>query len=164
MAASKINFKAVMAAVGTGAGYELAIQGAAKKVDFVNENYLVTKSLVAGMIGSGLLYFGKQNDEVTKASGYAFLGVGGAAGASKVSSLIVTSGQEQMNGTFRQNLRAKLNRKRPQTDAIRRKLFNKGGAGREMSEMRPGMPAAGSNRVGIDYTQMAYADLIYPQS
>lgn len=120
-----INFKAVIAAVAAGGGYELAIQGAAKRVDFINENYLVTKSLTAALIGSGMLYFGKAGDETSKAAGYALLGVGGASGAGKISSLIVTSGREPMNGTRAQMIARAMTRKRP--DISRVKAMLRGG-------------------------------------
>jgi hypothetical protein len=122
-----INFKAVMAAVAAGGGYELAIQGAAKKVDFVNQNYLVTKSLTAGIIGSGLLYFGKPGDETQKAAGYALLGVGGASGAGKISTLMVTSGDEPMNGRRAKMLRNVITRKRPQISQAKAAMFTRGG-------------------------------------
>jgi len=116
-----------MAAVAAGGGYELAIQGAAKKVDFVNQNYLVTKSLTAGIIGSGLLYFGKPGDETQKAAGYALLGVGGASGAGKISTLIVTSGDEPMNGRRAKMLRNVITRKRPQISQAKAAMFTRGG-------------------------------------
>jgi len=121
-----INFKAVMAAVAAGGGYELAIQGAAKKVDFVNQNYLVTKALTAGLIGSGLLYFGKPGDETQKAAGYALLGVGGASGAGKISTLIVTSGNEPLNGRRAKMLRNVITRKRPQVSQAKSAMFGRG--------------------------------------
>lgn len=88
MKAQKINLKAVLAAAGAGMGYNFAIEGAAKKVEFINQNYLVTKSLTAGLLGSGMLYFGKT--ETSKAAGYALLGVAGASGATKLASVIVS--------------------------------------------------------------------------
>jgi hypothetical protein len=91
----KIDFKAVLTAVAAGGGYNFAIEGASKRVDFINENFLVVKSLGAGVLGSGMLYFGK--NETSKAAGYALLGVAGASGASKLSTVIVSSG-EPMNG------------------------------------------------------------------
>lgn len=140
-----INFAAVVAAAAAGGGYELAIQGAAKRVDFINENYLVTKSLIAGLLGSGMLYFGGA-DEKTKAAGYALLGVGGASGASKISTVIVTSGGAPMNGARRQRIRNILTRRRPDMEAARSLLR----AGRERNrgilgnlQQRPGaMPQA----------------------
>ena len=46
----KIDFKAVVSAVAAGGGYNFAIEGMAKRVDFVNNNFLVVKSLGAGLL------------------------------------------------------------------------------------------------------------------
>jgi len=92
----KIDFKAVVSAVAAGGGYNFAIEGMAKRVDFVNNNYLVVKSLGAGLLGSSMIYFGK--NEASKAAGYALLGVAGASGASKLSTVMVSTVGEPMQG------------------------------------------------------------------
>ena len=160
----KVNFKAVMAAAAAGGSYELAIQGAAKKIDFVNQNYLVTKSLTAGLIGSGLLYFGKPNDEVQKAAGYALLGVAGASGAGKISTLIVTSGDEPMNGRRAKMIRNVITRKRPNVNAVKQMLMaSRGrgaGAGAMMrtKELQPAEAGAGWSRILPALSRMSFYD------
>jgi len=103
MKGKKINFKAMAAAVSAGAGYNFAIEGAAKHVDFINDNYLVTKSLAGAVIGSGMVYFAKPTDETTRAAGYGILGVAGAAGATKLATVLVTSSDEPINGISDRN-------------------------------------------------------------
>ncbi len=86
----KFDAAAMLAAIASGAAYNFALEGAAKKVDFVNENYMVIKSLGSALVGSGMVYFGKSN--ASKAAGFGLLGVAGASAASKISTMIVTSG------------------------------------------------------------------------
>ena len=157
----KINFRAVMAAVAAGGGFEFAMQGIAKKVDFVNENYLVTSSLTAGLAGSGMLYFGR--DEISQAAGYGLLGVSGQKGAAKLSTLIVT-GDGTMNGVSKQTaakLRGMLGRRRPGVDQVKQQFARPGN--RRDDRARPGSQppiARMDNRVS-PYAAMAYADSIY---
>jgi hypothetical protein len=100
MKGNKVNLGAVIAAVGTGASFGFGLEAVSKKVDFVNQNFLVTKSLSAGLIGSSLVYFGK--NEQTKASGYALLGIAGNAASAKLGTLIVqTTGDDPVNGLTR---------------------------------------------------------------
>lgn len=145
----KVNFKAIVAAVAAGGSYELAIQGAARKIDFVNENYLVTKSLTAGLIGTGMVYFAKPTDEAQRAAGYALIGVGAASGAGKVSSLIVTSGDEPMNGTRARILRNVMTRKRPGVQSAKMRMMQQPSVAAIMKRQRPEMvsmqPTAGGS-------------------
>lgn len=156
----KINFRAVMAAVAAGGGFELAMQGLAKKVDFVGENYLVTSSLSAGVVGSGLLYFGR--DEISQASGYALLGVSGQKGAAKLATLSVT-GDGSVNGLgprTTKNLRGMLSRRRPGADAVKSTFVRPGFAGRGTPQPQASASMQ-SNRNAPNYTALAYADTIY---
>lgn len=124
MKTKKIDFKAVIAAAGSGMGYNFAIEGAAKRVQFVNENYLVVKSLTAGLLGSGMLYFGKT--ETSKAAGYALLGVAGASSASKLASVIVSDAPTMQGIVKRARRRGMLSKIRP--EAIRMSKPTKIGA------------------------------------
>lgn len=89
--------KAVLSAVAAGGGFNFAMEGVAKKVEFVNDNYLVVKSLTGGVIGAGMVYFAKPTDEPTKAAGYGILGAAGASAAAKLSTVLVTN-EEPVNG------------------------------------------------------------------
>lgn len=97
MSKNKVNIKAVMAAATAGGGFNFAIEGISKKVEFVNDNYLVVKSLGGAVLGTGMVYFAKPNDEVTKAAGYGILGAAGASAAAKLSTVLVTN-EEPVNG------------------------------------------------------------------
>jgi hypothetical protein len=160
----KINISAVVAAVSAGAGYRFAFEGAAKRVDFVAENYLVMKSMAAGVIGSGLVYFGKS--DTSTAAGYALMGIAGDAGAGKVQNLIVsTTGGDKMDGL-------------PRLQRAKGNLFPKRNiANRALMRARQDMPtafaqrgermAAGQGRTrpeiggGVDYDTLAFSDVIY---
>jgi len=150
-----------MSAVGSGASYELLIQGASKRVDFVGENYLVVKSLGAGLFGSGLVYFGKSENE--KAAGYALLGISGASGASKLSTVLVTSDTGQVQGGIPklQKVRSLIGSRRnmPGIDKLKKmgllKRPEQGSAPAAQFQNRS-MPEQ-----GVNYDMLAYADTIY---
>ena len=151
----KIDFKAVVSAVAAGGGYNFAIEGMAKRVDFVNNNFLVVKSLGAGLLGSGMIYFGK--NEVSKAAGYALLGVAGASGASKLSTVIVSSG-EPMQGVKMSQLKRVMSakKKRPTMfDRIGRKNV-------AMPDNSVAMPMSRPNQTTCTpYGSLAMRELIY---
>lgn len=166
---NKIDIRAVVAAVAAGGGFEFAMQGLAKRVDFVNQNYLVTSSLSASVIGTGLIYFGRDN--VSQAAGYAMLGVAGQKGAAKVSTLIVSTEEGGMNGIGEKrakNLRGMLSRRKPGADQVKRNFVMPGARGREQRPAYAGAPVAQPggqpNRVqpaASNYGALAYADAIY---
>lgn len=154
----------VVSAVSAGAGYRFAFEGAAKRVDFVASNYLVTKSLAAGVLGSGLVYFGK--GESATAAGYALLGIAGDAGAGKVQNLIVTSGEEKMDGLARLQ-RAKSNLM-PKRSIAGRAMMRARQEPRALpfSAARAEKMAMRQNRSmpdpsGVDYGGLVFSDLIY---
>ena len=136
-----VDFKAVITAVAAGGGYNFAIEGAAKRVDFINENFLVIKSLSAGVLGSGMLYFGK--NEMSKAAGYALLGVAGASGASKLSTVLVTSGTPPMQGARLDKIKKVLasgKRKGTAFEAMAQKLIDREAMrGNKMAKTAPMM-------------------------
>lgn len=150
----KIDFKAVVSAVAAGGGYNFAIEGMAKRVDFVNNNFLVVKSLGAGLLGSGMIYFGK--NEASKAAGYALLGVAGASGASKLSTVIVSSG-EPMQGVKLSQLKKVMSAKR------KRPMFSNVGRERStMAENTVSMPMSRPNQTSCTpYGSLAMRELIY---
>lgn len=159
----KVNLTAVLAAVGAGGGFEMAIQGASKHVDFINQNYLVTKSLTAGVIGSGLLYFSK--GEESHAAGYALLGVAGASGASKLSSVLVTT-EEPVNGVNKlARLRERMTggRKLAQTAGGRNIVEKVRHFQNQATQALPNRSRVEDNAPGggIDYANLAYSDVIY---
>lgn len=160
--AKKFNIAPVISAVSAGAGYNFAIEAIAKRVTFVNENFLVTKALAAGLIGSGMVYMAKPNDEKTKSAGYAILGVAGASTAAKLSTVLVT--EEPMQG-----LNATARR-------ISRKILNRGNrtprmvpglhAAANAAAQRPGVPSAvvptaSLNPYAAIYGNIGYSDNIY---
>lgn len=108
---NKVTASEVISAVAAGGSFNFAIESLAKRVDVVNENYMTVKALSATAIGSALVYFGDTKE--SKASGFALLGVGGAAGASKLATVMVTSGnpvngRKSLNGSLN-NVLTKLN-------------------------------------------------------
>lgn len=151
----KIDFKAVVSAVAAGGGYNFAIEGMAKRVDFVNNNYLVVKSLGAGLLGSSMIYFGK--NEASKAAGYALLGVAGASGASKLSTVMVSTVGEPMQGVQMSRLKKMMSTKRGNRGMFTK--FSKPGAiergASNMTMARPNQTAC------TPYAAMAFNDLIY---
>ncbi len=180
MKTKKTSIAAIMSALGTGASYELAIQGASKRVDFINENYLVVKSLTAGLFGSGLVYFSKPGDEAKRAAGYGLLAIAGASGASKLSTVLVTSGGGQVNGLPKLNKIKSLvasRRNLPAVDRMKRsgmfaKVREGQGGGRQgatrmdnvrvpMVHQSNGRTRPGAMQSGVDYDQIAYSDIIY---
>jgi len=178
MASKKINLSAVIAAVGTGAGYRFAYEGAANRVDFVADNYLVIKSMGAGILGSAMVYFGKGDS--SKAAGYALLGIAGDAGAGKVQNLIVTTAApDNLQGLAKlQRVRSAITpKKRQAMMAARgraqggglRERIQAGGSGRGLrnmitggatSQMRPGMMRP-ETQGGVDFDALAMSDVIY---
>lgn len=82
MAKKKIDYAAIASAVVVPGAFNLAMEGAAKKIDFVSENYLMVRSGVGGVLGAGLVYFGSKSEPM-KAAGYGLLGLTGASLASK---------------------------------------------------------------------------------
>jgi len=166
---NKIDIRAVVAAVAAGGGFEFAMQGLAKRVDFVNANYLVTSSLSASVIGTGLIYFGRDN--ISQAAGYAMLGVAGQKGAAKVSTLIVSTEEGGMNGMSNkraQNLRGMLSRRKPGVDQVKRNFVMPGAANREnkpsfagAQNQRPGATPNRTQSNASSYGALAYADAIY---
>lgn len=111
---NKVTASEVISAVAAGGSFNFAIESLAKRVDVVNENYMTVKALSATAIGSALVYFGDTKE--SKASGFALLGVGGAAGASKLATVMVTSGnpvngRKSLNGSLN-NVLTKLNARR----------------------------------------------------
>jgi len=157
----KVDFKAVVTAVAAGGGYNFAIEGAAKRVDFINENFLVIKSLSAGVLGSGMLYFGK--NEMSKAAGYALLGVAGASGASKLSTVLVTSGTPPMQGARLDKIKKILasgKRKGTAFESMAQKLIDRETA-RE-SRIAARAPMQRPNQTACTpYGAMALNDLMY---
>jgi len=155
----------VVAAVSAGAGYRFAFEGAAKRMDFVADNYLVTKSMAAGILGSGLVYFGKSDS--TNAAGYALLGIAGDAGAGKVQNLIVTSASgDKMDGLARlQRAKSNLMPKRSTAGRAMMKARQEAralpfsAARAAKMDMRPSrsMPEPS----GVDYGGLVFSDLIY---
>lgn len=111
----KLNVTAILAAAGSGAGYNLALDMAAPKVPFISNNYMVAKSAGATLLGAGLLYFGNGSEEM-KAAAYGLLGVGGAAAGSKVATMVGNSTGSGMNGKNTsetlKNILTKLNAKK----------------------------------------------------
>jgi hypothetical protein len=108
---NKVTASEVISAVAAGSSFNFAIESIAKRVDVVSENYMTVKALSATAIGSALVYFGDSKE--SKASGFALLGVGGAAGASKIATMVVTSGnpvngRRSLNGSLN-NVLTKLN-------------------------------------------------------
>lgn len=165
-----IDFKAVLSAVAAGGGYNFAIEGAATRVDFINTNFQVVKSLGAGILGSGMLYFGK--NEMSKAAGYALLGVAGAAGAGKLSTIIVSSG-EPMNGKRLDKIKSILasgKRKGSTFETMANKLLERQ-AGREgrmqkradriMTRGEMPMQRPNQTNCATPYGQIAINDLMY---
>jgi len=166
----KIDFKAVLSAVAAGGGYNFAIEGASKRVDFINENFLVVKSLGAGVLGSGMLYFGK--NEISKAAGYALLGVAGASGASKLGTVIVSSG-EPINGARLDKIKSILasgKRKGTAFESMANKLIERqagreariaGRADRIMARNEMPMQRPNQTVCATPYGQIAMNDLMY---
>ncbi len=150
----KIDFKAVVSAVAAGGGYNFAIEGMAKRVDFVNNNFLVVKSLGAGLLGSSMIYFGK--NEASKAAGYALLGVAGASGASKLSTVMVSS-TEPMQGVRMAQLKRALGTKKG-----RPSMFSRIGRDRaRMVDNTVIMPTSRPNQTTCTpYGSLAMSDLI----
>lgn len=101
----KVTASEVISAVVAGASYNFGIEAMGKKVDFVNKNYMVTKSLSAAVIGSGLLYFSDRAE--SKAAGFALMGVAGASAAAKISTIVVESG-DPVNGRRNKSLNGTL--------------------------------------------------------
>jgi len=156
----KIDFKSIAAAASTGAGFNFAIEGAAKRVDFVYQNFAVIKSLSAGLIGTGMVYFGK--NEMSKAAGYALIGVAGASAATKLSTVLVSS-EEPMQGIGRMKKRLQRAANNP---SIFRKLAERSPAGMIAKKMmQPGVKAlpnqTQSANCATPYGQMALADTFY---
>lgn len=159
MAKKKFDLAPVVSAAAAGAGYNFAIEAVAKRVTFVNDNFLMIKALGGGLIGSAMVYLGK--DEKTKAAGYGVLGVAGASGAAKLSTVLVTD--EPMNG-----LNATARR-------ITKKIIDRGHRTPRMvpgarpsvvpgrPQQRPGavVPTASLNPFANIYGGLAYADTIY---
>ena len=156
----KIDFKSIAAAASTGAGFNFAMDGMSKRVDFINENYLVVKSLSAGLIGTGLVYFGK--NDLTKAAGYGLIGIAGASAAVKLSMVMVSS-EEPMQGIGRMKKRLQRAANKP---SIFRKLAERSPAGMIAKKMmQPGVKAlpnqTQSANCATPYGQMALADTFY---
>lgn len=158
MKVKKINLSAVLSAVGTGGSFELLMQGASKRVDFVNQNYLTVKSLSAGVVGSGLLYFGKSDQQ--KAAGYALLGIAGASGASKMSTVLVTSEEPAQGLPKLARLRGMIQQRRSAPAIERMKRLTSRPA--TMATAAPGRPGMSMPEpAGPDYAGLAFSDMIY---
>lgn len=166
MKRQKINFKAIAMAAGAGASYNFAIEGASKKVDFINENYLTVKTLGAGLIGSGMVYFGKTEDQ--RAAGYGLLGVAGASGASKLATVIVSSDGESMQGLSNRakKVRNLIVSRMPQTKQQKRDFMGNFvrkpvGGGMQQPNKRT-TPQNNVQSLASIYGLQAMSDLIYP--
>lgn len=154
----KIDLKPLLSAVAAGGGYSMGFEAVAKRVDFVNQNFLVTKSLVGTLIGSGLVYLAKPSDESAKAAGYAIIGVAAAAGAAKLSTMLVTT-DESINGLSdrtKRIVKSVLDR----SNKAPRMMAAGGRPGMYNQQNRQQRPAA-SLDLGNMYGALAYSDLIY---
>jgi len=158
----KVDLKPIISAIAAGGGFSLGYEAVAKRVDFVNENFLVVKSTVGGIIGATLVYLAKPSDESQKAAGYAVLGVAGAAGATKLSTVLVTSDNESVNGLperTKRIVKRVLDRSNKAPKMIggggRPGVFNQRPHEQRPQEQRPNTALASM------YGALAYSDLIY---
>lgn len=147
---SKTNVVDIVAAVASGAAYNFAMEAAAKKVPAVAENYLIIKSLVAGLVGSGAVYFSK--DATYKAAGYGLLGVSGASAASKVATMLSSGSMNGNRSRVLNGINNVLNAKK----GIKRNTMPQMGLG-----MPPKAPVRPNNCAQPNYANMAFSDAIY---
>jgi len=107
MSQKNFDFTKIAIAIGTGAAYGGAMQLAAKKIAFVNDNFTTTRSVAAAVLGSGLQYFaaGKSKEQM-QVAGYALLGVAGDSGARAVASMMQSDEGRTTTATSTQGLGA----------------------------------------------------------